>query len=158
MKHVLTIAVSDSSGGAGIQGDLKTIAAHACHGLSVITAITAQNTQSVSSIVAVHHVKEQCVALVNDIPIHAVKIGMLYTLKNVTDVIWFIREYIKPKSIPIVLDPVLFSTTGKQLIEEEAIGVYCSQLIPMVSLMTPNLMEAEFLSDVEHETKTGDQY
>lgn len=141
MRHVLTIAGSDSSGGAGIQGDLKTIAAHGHHGLSVITAVTAQNSLSVRNIFPVANVAEQLEALGMDIRIDAVKIGMVHTAQNVKDIVDFLRTYTIPNNIPVVLDPVMISSTGKALATEEALAAIINDLMPLCSLLTPNVQE-----------------
>ncbi len=153
MKNILSIAASDSSGGAGVQGDLKTITAHRAHALSVVTAITAQNTTEITSIFPVGNVSDQLLALKKDIRIDAIKIGMLYTDKNVHDVIRFIEEFAEANRIPIVLDPLMFSTTKKALVSEEAQRSIENKLIPLVSLVTPNLLEAEYLSGIAIDSK-----
>ncbi len=146
MIQVLSIAGSDSSGGAGIQGDIKTMTAHGVHALTAITAITAQNTKEITSVFHLPNLKEQLETLVSDIDIHSIKIGMLGSLENVEIVIDFIQNHVIDKEIPIVLDPLIFSTTGKRLIEEAGLDLMVKELIGYVSLLTPNRTEAEFLS------------
>jgi len=145
MKTVLTIAGSDSSGGAGMQGDLKTIGAHGLHGLSVITAVTAQNSQEVMDIFPVGNVESQLQALINDISIDAIKIGMLYTLRNVELVVTFLKTYALPHNIPVVFDPLIYASTGKKLVSDDALSVITEKLIPLCTLITPNLHEASYL-------------
>lgn len=149
MIHVLSIAGSDSSGGAGIQGDIKTITAHGCHALSAITAITAQNTKEISSIVYVPNLKEQLETIASDIAIDSIKIGMLGSKDQVKTVIKFIKKINKEKQIPIVIDPLIFSTTGKRLIDKDGLKLLVSQLLKLTSLVTPNRVEAEYLSGIE---------
>ncbi len=140
----LTIAGSDSSGGAGIQADLKTFAAFGLHGLSAITAVTAQNMREV---VAVHRVpakqvEQQLSAVFGDFPIAAVKIGMLGSAATISTVARFLREYCK---VPIVLDPVLVSSSGTRLLPAHALTVLREELIPLADMLTPNVPEAESL-------------
>lgn len=142
MKNVLTIAGSDSSGGAGIQGDIKTIVSYGHHALTAITAITAQNTQRI------HHVQpidvgKQLSVMDEDFEISAIKIGMLYTVQNIQTVIRWLDE----RKCLIVLDPLMCASTGKQLIQEEAI-TELNKLFSKVSLITPNLFEAEKLTGI----------
>lgn len=141
---VLTIAGSDSGGGAGIQADIKTISALGAYGSSVITALTAQNTLGVRAIHAVPpaFIKDQLDAVFEDIIIDAVKIGMI----NRTEVALVIADALdrfKPEFV--VFDPVMVSTSGAKLIEDEAIAVLWKQLFPKADLVTPNLEEAEIL-------------
>lgn len=142
--RVLSIAGSDSGGGAGIQADLKTIAALGCYGMTAITALTAQNTLGVRAIHAVPaaFLKEQIAAVVEDIGIDAVKIGMLHAPEIVEAVVWAIDTYRLPN---VVLDPVMVATSGDTLIEEATIGVLVRELFPRATLVTPNLDEAALL-------------
>ena len=143
-KKVLTIAGSDSGGGAGIQADIKSISANGCFATSVITAITAQNTLGVNAIEAlsVDIIEKQIDAVFNDIGTDSVKIGMLHTTEVVHCVARMLRKY---EVNNIVLDPVMVSTSGHRLIEESAIEVLKSELIPMARVITPNIPEAEIL-------------
>ncbi len=144
-KRVLTIAGSDSGGGAGIQADIKTISAMGCYASSVITAITAQNTQGVQSVEGVSPtmVAQQIRAVLDDIGADAVKIGMLHS----ADIVQAVSETLKHYSMHnIVLDPVMVSTSGHQLIEKSAIQSLVQNLMPIVRMITPNLPEAEILS------------
>lgn len=147
MKKVLTIAGSDSCGGAGIQADLKTFAAHQVYGLSVITAITAQNAQEVVSIEAVKPsmVEDQLNALNHDIHIQGIKIGMLYKKSIIEKVVSFLHKNQHIKII--VLDPVMVSTSGKPLLDNNAVEILVNQLFPLSTLVTPNLEEASALTN-----------
>jgi hydroxymethylpyrimidine/phosphomethylpyrimidine kinase len=141
---VLTIAGSDSGGGAGIQADLKTIAALGAYGTSAITALTAQNTQGVRSIHAVPagFLKEQLEAVFEDITIDAVKIGMINTVEAAL-IISEILDRFKPGFV--VFDPVMVATSGARLIQDETIKVLWQELFPRADLITPNLDEGEIL-------------
>jgi hydroxymethylpyrimidine/phosphomethylpyrimidine kinase len=143
-KKLLTIAGSDSGGGAGIQADLKTFAALGAFGLSVITALTAQNTQTVSAIypVTAEFVGQQLDAVLTDIGADAVKIGMLHDVAIIDVIQQKLAQY-QPRYV--VLDPVMVSKTGVALIAEPAIHSLKSKLFPKVSLITPNIPEAEIL-------------
>lgn len=146
-KHyhrVLTIAGSDSGGGAGIQADLKTISANGCYGMSVITALTAQNTLGVSGIhaVPVDFVAAQMEAVLSDIGADAVKIGMLFSPELIQTVAAGLRKF---KVSRIVLDPVMIAQSGDKLLQDEAIDALKTHLIPLAELITPNLPEASVL-------------
>lgn len=139
----LTIAGSDSSGGAGIQADLKTFSALGVYGTSVITAVTAQNTQAVT---AVHEIPNNIVAaqidaVFNDLNVGAVKIGMLAT----SEIIHTVTACLKDKKVPVVLDPVMIAKSGDALLENEAIETLRKHLLPLATLLTPNLPEAAVL-------------
>lgn len=137
---VLTIAGSDSGGGAGIQADLKTFAALGCYGTSAITAITAQNTLGVTDIHVVPPamVQNQISTVMSDIRPLAVKIGMLPNAETVQAVADTLKNY---EPLPIILDPVISSSSGKQLANNEALLAMKELLFPMVTLLTPNLNE-----------------
>lgn len=139
----LTIAGSDPSGGAGIQADLKTFAALGCYGMSAITALTAQNTQGVTAVqpVTAEFVGKQLDEIIADIEIAAIKIGMLHN----QDVIEVVAKKVNKLSAPIVLDPVMVAKSGHQLLQPEAINYLQNKLIPLTTLITPNLPEAELL-------------
>ena len=147
MKHyyrVLTIAGSDSCGGAGIQADIKTMHSLGCYAMSAITAVTVQNTLGVSQVhgVPTDIVRGQIEAVLDDIGADAVKIGMLLTADNVACV----AELLRTRNINnVVLDPVMVSTSGKRLLAEDAIGVMKEELFPLTRVITPNLPEAELL-------------
>ena len=142
----LTIAGSDSSGGAGIQADLKTFAALGVYGASVITALTAQNTQGVSGIhqVPAEFVTAQIDAVFSDLAVGAVKIGMV-AQPPVIDAIVAGLERWSPKHV--VLDPVMVATSGDRLLATEAVDALRTKLIPLASVITPNLPEAADLLD-----------
>lgn len=146
-KHyfrVLTIAGSDSGGGAGIQADLKTIAANGCYGMSVITALTAQNTMGVSAIhpVPVDFVRAQMDAVLPDIGCDAVKIGMLFSAELIKTVAEGLQRHGVQR---IVLDPVMVAQSGDKLVQDEAIDALKEYLIPLADVITPNLPEASVL-------------
>lgn len=144
VTSVLTIAGSDSGGGAGIQTDLKTFAAHGVHGLSAIAALTAQNTRGVSAVHApdVSFLCAQIDACFEDFDVRAVKLGMLATagiIHAVTDAL----EHWKPAAL--VIDPVMVATSGAQLLANDALDALRTRLLPMATVLTPNLPEAELL-------------
>lgn len=141
----ITIAGSDSCGGAGIQADLKTFSALGVYGMSVITAITAQNTKKICGIQAVDAevIKNQIDLLFEDFEVDAVKIGMVYRAETVSILADALRRY-RPRWI--VLDPVLISTSGNRLLEDAAVESMVSQLFPLANLVTPNIPETEFLT------------
>lgn len=154
MKKVLTIAGSDCSGGAGIQADLKTIIAHKCYGMSVITALTAQNTTGVYGIedCSVDFVQNQIDCIFTDIFPDAVKIGMVSSLEIIEAIAQKLKEY-KPKNI--VFDPVMVATSGSKLLNDDAIQKLLSELIPLATVITPNLFEAEILCGFEIKNTEG---
>lgn len=142
---VLTIAGSDSGGGAGIQADLKTIAALGAYGASAITALTAQNTLGVRGIHAVPpaFLKSQLQAVFEDIKVDAVKIGMINTIE-VAQIIAEVLDRFQPEFV--VFDPVMVSTSGAKLIQDETIAVLWKELFPRATVITPNLDEAQILA------------
>jgi hydroxymethylpyrimidine/phosphomethylpyrimidine kinase len=142
--RILSIAGSDSGGGAGIQADLKTIAALGCYGMTAITAITAQNTCGVSGIHAVppEMLAAQIDAVMSDIGVDAVKIGMLHDPEVVHMVAAAIRKY---KLQRVVLDPVMVATSGDVLIAPPTVAVLVKELFPLVTVITPNLDETSLL-------------
>ncbi|CAM4380041.1 MAG: Hydroxymethylpyrimidine/phosphomethylpyrimidine kinase [Legionellaceae bacterium] len=139
----LTIAGSDPSGGAGIQADLKTFSALGCYGMSVITALTAQNTQGVTAIQAIptSFVIQQWQTLINDITIHAMKIGMLHN----AELILALATQLADTQIPLIIDPVMTAKDGSILLEMSAISAFKQALLPISTLLTPNIPEAEIL-------------
>ncbi|PSL05021.1 bifunctional hydroxymethylpyrimidine kinase/phosphomethylpyrimidine kinase [Cecembia rubra] len=142
---VLSIAGSDSGGGAGIQADLKTFAALGCYGMTVITATTAQNTQGVREIFPIppNHIEAQMMAVLEDIPPKAIKIGMV----NQPDVVEVLAKTLKKfPHIPIVFDPVMVATSGDRLIADGTVALLKEQLFPLATLITPNLDEATVLT------------
>ncbi len=145
---MLSIAGSDSSGGAGIQADLKTASALGVYGMTAITAITAQNTTGVTAIQGIDAeiVSAQIDAVFDDIPPQAVKTGMLYS----ADIVCAVAERLKSHQAGnIVIDPVMVSTSGSLLIAEEAIDTMVKQLFPIATLVTPNIAEARRLTGAE---------
>lgn len=144
MKTALTIAGSDSSGGAGIQADLKTFSAHRVYGMSVITAVTAQNTQEVRAVqnIEASIIKDQIEAVFDDIRVDAVKIGMLSSIEIIEVVSRSLQNY---HPAYIVLDPVMVSKSGHLLLQPDAVTALKEKMIQMATLMTPNIPEAEVL-------------
>ena len=142
--RVLSIAGSDSGGGAGIQADLKTFAALGCYGMTAITALTAQNTRGVTGIHGVppEFLKAQLSAVIEDIGVDAIKIGMLHAPDIVGVVAWAIDTY---KIDKVVLDPVMVATSGDRLIAENTVSVLVRELFPRATVVTPNLDEAALL-------------
>lgn len=152
MRKVLTIAGSDSSGGAGIQADIKTITAHGMYAMSAVTALTAQNTQGVYGIleVAPGFLEQQISCTVEDIFPDAVKIGMVFG----GELIRVVAEKIKQHALPnVVVDTVMISSSGHRLMDGEAEAALCQELLPLASLITPNLPEAEALCGIRITTK-----
>ena len=145
--NVLTIAGSDSGGGAGIQADLKTFSALGCFGTSVITAVTAQNTLGVRSVHSIppDMIKDQLQAVLEDIQPVAIKIGMI----NRAEVVGVIETALKnyTAKVPVILDPVMVATSGHKLIEPDTITQLIDKLFPLVSLVTPNIDEAIILAE-----------
>jgi hydroxymethylpyrimidine/phosphomethylpyrimidine kinase len=147
----LTIAGSDSGGGAGIQADLRTFAFHLVHGTSAITCITAQNTLGVTRVDALPAaaVVAQIQAVVDDIGVHAAKTGMLLN----QDIIAAVAEQVSSQAIPnLVVDPVMVSRTGAQLIDDAAIATLKTKLLPLATILTPNRYEAQILSGLDIST------
>ena len=145
MKYVLTIAGSDSSGGAGIQADIKTITSLGAHALTAITALTAQNSLGVAAIKSVpaRFISNQIETVVQDIFPNAVKIGMLFTGAAIRRVARDIKKYGLPW---VVLDPVFRASTGKALLESTAVTCLREVLLPLTNVVTPNLEEAGILT------------
>ncbi len=143
----LTIAGSDSGGGAGIQADLKTFAALGVHGTSAITALTAQNTQGVTAVHAVpaQHLRAELDAVFDDFNITAVKTGMLGDARTVRCVA---RELKRRQPRWVVVDPVMIATSGARLLDRDAVRVLIDRLIPLADVLTPNLPEAEALTGI----------
>lgn len=151
--RLLTIAGSDSGGGAGIQADLKTFAAHGAYGLSVITAVTAQNTREVRAVMDVPTtvVEAQIDAVLEDIGADAVKIGMLAHAAMVSTVAEGLRRH-RPSHV--VLDPVMVAKSGDVLLRHDAVDALIEELFPLATVITPNLPEAERLTGLP--ARTGD--
>ncbi|MGI6222503.1 MAG: bifunctional hydroxymethylpyrimidine kinase/phosphomethylpyrimidine kinase [Prevotella sp.] len=144
----LSIAGSDSSGGAGIEADLKTMSALGCYAMCVITAVTAQNTLGVYEVQQVSDevVRGQLQAVFSDIPPKSVKVGMLEKATTVETVAEFLSQHCH---VPLIVDPVMVSTSGCRLMDEEAVGVFKQRLLPLATLLTPNIPEAEVLSQLK---------
>ena len=142
MKKVLTIAGSDSCGGAGIQADLKAFSANGVYGMSVITAVTAQNTQGVFAVQDIDQdiIKAQIDAIFTDIKVDAVKIGMVSQITTIEAISEKLQQYMP--SI-VVLDPVMISKSGYSLLNPEANAALIKRLIPVATIITPNIPEAE---------------
>lgn len=146
-KRLLTIAGSDSGGGAGIQADLKTFSALGCFGMSAITAITAQNTVGVTGIAETPPdiFEKQLEAVFEDIGTDAVKIGMLFSKDIISITEAALKKY-KPANV--VLDPVMISSTGAQLLKDDAIAAMKDKLFPLADIITPNMNEAARLTNI----------
>jgi len=144
VSTALTIAGSDSGGGAGIQADLKTFAAHGVFGTSAITALTAQNTRGVQGVFGVpaEFVSRQLESVFSDITVHATKIGMLAG----ADVVFAVAEALRGNTTgPVVLDPVMVATSGDRLLDPGAVEAILTELLPLADLVTPNVPEAAVL-------------
>ncbi len=148
MPRVLTIAGSDSGGGAGIQADIKAFDRCGVYGASAITAVTAQNTLGVHAVheVPAGIVRAQIEAVVGDIGVDAVKVGMLGSLATVRVVARTVADLLAP-AVPIVVDPVLRASTGKALLSDGALESLIGELLPLAAVITPNLDEARVLAD-----------
>jgi hydroxymethylpyrimidine/phosphomethylpyrimidine kinase len=141
----LTIAGSDSGGGAGIQADLKAFAAAGCFGTSAIVALTAQNTLGVAAVqeLPASFVEAQLEAVFGDIGVDAAKTGMLFSREVIETVADFLSEH----RVPLVVDPVMVASSGAKLLEDDAVETLVSRLFPLATVVTPNLPEAEALAD-----------
>ena len=148
MKTCLTIAGSDSIGGAGIQADIKTMTALGVYGMTAIAALTAQNTTRVKSIIEVtkEFLGEQLDMIINDIFPDAVKTGCISSPILIKEVVDKIKQY---KLKNIVVDPVIYSKSGVKLIKDEAVVIMKKELLPLSDLITPNILELEILSDTK---------
>jgi hydroxymethylpyrimidine/phosphomethylpyrimidine kinase len=144
IPRCLTIATSDSCGGAGIQADLKAFARLGCHGTSAIVALTAQNTVAVT---AVHElppafIRAQLDAVSEDIGVDAAKTGMLFSRR----IIETVADYLATRPVPLVVDPVMVAASGAKLLQDDAVGVLVERLFPLATVVTPNLHEAYALA------------
>jgi hydroxymethylpyrimidine/phosphomethylpyrimidine kinase len=141
---VLTIAGSDSGGGAGIQADLKAFAAAGCHGMSAIVALTAQNTAGVTAVheVPPAFVRAELEAVFDDLGVDAAKTGMLFSMAMIEAV----ADYLEQHRVPLVVDPVLIASSGARLLKEDAVETLVARLFPLATVVTPNLAEAEALA------------
>ena len=148
---VLSIAGFDGSGGAGIQADIKTISALGCYATTVLTALPVQNTQGVRKIypISLEAVKDQIEAVMDDIMPAAIKIGMVHTPKLVESITSTLKKY---EAVPIVFDPVMVATSGHRLIEEDSVNALIEQLLPIATVITPNMDEAAILANMEVKT------
>ena len=148
MRTALTIAGSDSSGGAGIQADIKTMISNGVYAMSAITALTAQNTTGVTGIMEAtpEFLADQLDNIFTDIYPDAVKIGMVSSSALIETIAKKLRQY---EAKNIVVDPVMVATSGAKLINDEAIEALKSQLLPMATVLTPNIPEAEVLSGMK---------
>jgi hydroxymethylpyrimidine/phosphomethylpyrimidine kinase len=146
VPRALTIAGSDSGGGAGIQADLKAFAAAGVHGMSAIVALTAQNTVGVSDVheVPAEFVRGQLEAVFSDIGVDAAKTGMLFSKPLIEVVAAFLEEH----PVPLVVDPVMIASSGARLLRDDAVDALVTRLFPLATVVTPNLGEAEALSGV----------
>jgi hydroxymethylpyrimidine/phosphomethylpyrimidine kinase len=149
---VLTVAGSDSGGGAGIQADLKTMLAYGVHGMSVITAVTAQNSLGVQGIWALpdEAIRSQFHSVVGDIGVDAIKTGMLGTAGTVTTVAELVAE--QAPGVPLVVDPVAVSKHGDRLVDADAVRAMAEVLFPLATVVTPNLDEAALLTGLDPDT------
>ena len=143
IPRALTIAGSDSGGGAGIQADLKAFAAAGCFGMSAIVALTAQNTTGVTAVheVPPAFVRSQLEAVFSDIGVDAAKTGMLFSAPAIETAADFLAEH----PVPLVVDPVMVASSGARLLEEDAVETLVARLFPLATVVTPNLAEAEAL-------------
>jgi hydroxymethylpyrimidine/phosphomethylpyrimidine kinase len=144
VPRCLTIATSDSGGGAGIQADLKAFAAAGCHGTSALVALTAQNTVAVT---AVHELPSEFVlaqldAIFDDIGVDAAKTGMLFSRRLIETVAGFLEQH----RVPLVVDPVMVASSGAQLLQDDAVETLVARLFPLATVVTPNLPEAQALA------------
>jgi len=147
IPRALTIATSDSGGGAGIQADLKAFAGAGAHGMSVLVAVTAQNTVGVT---AIHElppalVREQLDAVFSDIGVDAAKTGMLFSRVLIETV----ADYLAAARPPLVVDPVMVASSGAKLLEDDAVDALVARLFPLATVVTPNLMEAKALTGLD---------
>lgn len=151
MRTALTIAGSDSSGGAGIQADIKTMTANGVYAMSVVTALTAQNTTGVTDILesTPKFLEEQLDAVFTDITPDAVKIGMVSSAELINVIADKLRQY---GAKHVVVDPVMVATSGAKLLRDDAIDALTSRLLPLAEVLTPNIPEAEILSGMKIES------
>ncbi len=151
--RVLTIASSDSSGGAGIQADLKAIARCGAHGMSAIVALTAQNTRGVGAIHAVPpaFAAAQINAVLDDIGADAAKTGMLFS----APLIEAVADAMAPRRLPLVVDPVMVASSGSRLLREDAVDALVTRLFPLATVVTPNLPEAQALTHLQTEDRAA---
>jgi hydroxymethylpyrimidine/phosphomethylpyrimidine kinase len=151
--RALTVASSDSGGGAGIQADLKAFARCGAHGMSVIVALTAQNTVGVSAVheVPPEHVRAQLDAVLGDIGADAVKTGMLFSAPLIETVV----DALAPLGLPLVVDPVMVASSGARLLRADAVEALITRLFPIATVVTPNLPEAQALTGLDTEDRAA---
>jgi hydroxymethylpyrimidine/phosphomethylpyrimidine kinase len=144
VPRCLTIAGSDSGGGAGIQADLKAFAAAGCHGMSAIVALTAQNTVGVTAVheVPPDFVREQIEVVFDDLGVDAAKTGMLFS----SELIATVADALAGRNVPLVVDPVMIASSGAKLLQNDAAETLVARLFPLATVVTPNLPEAEALA------------
>jgi hydroxymethylpyrimidine/phosphomethylpyrimidine kinase len=144
VPRVLTIATSDSGGGAGIQADLKAFAAAGCHGSSVLVALTAQSTVAVTDVhtLPTEFVRAQLGAVFDDIGVDAAKTGMLFS----RELIEAVADYLEAHPVSLVVDPVMVASSGARLLQDDAVETLVTRLFPLATVVTPNLHEAEALA------------
>jgi hydroxymethylpyrimidine/phosphomethylpyrimidine kinase len=144
IRSCLTIAASDSGGGAGIQADLKAFAAAGCHGMSAIVALTAQNTVGVTAVheAPTEFVRAQLDAVWSDLGVDAAKTGMLFSRPLIETV----ADFLAAHPLPLVVDPVLVASSGARLLQDDAVDTLVLRLFPLATVVTPNLSEAEALA------------
>jgi hydroxymethylpyrimidine/phosphomethylpyrimidine kinase len=147
IARALTIATSDSGGGAGIQADLKAFAAAGAYGMSVLVALTAQNTVGVTAIEQLPpaFVRAQLDAVFGDIGVDAAKTGMLFSRVLIETV----ADYLAAHRVPLVVDPVMVASSGAKLLEDDAVDALVTRLFPLATVVTPNVMEARALAGVD---------
>jgi hydroxymethylpyrimidine/phosphomethylpyrimidine kinase len=144
VPRCLTIATSDSGGGAGVQADLKAFAAAGCHGMSVLVALTAQNTVAVTEVHTLPpaFVRAELDAVFDDIGVDAAKTGMLFSRELIAEV----ADYLAEHPVPLVVDPVMVASSGAKLLRDDAVEMLVGRLFPLATVVTPNLLEADALA------------
>src|SRR5438045_9234998 len=144
ISRCLTIAGSDSGGGAGVQADLKAFAAAGCYGMSAIVALTAQNTIAVTAVqeATPKFSRAQLEAVFTDLGVDAAKTGMLFSRESIETVADFLEQH----RVPLVVDPVMLASSGARLLQDDAVETLVSRLFPLATIVTPNLNEAEALA------------
>jgi hydroxymethylpyrimidine/phosphomethylpyrimidine kinase len=153
IPRVLTIATSDSGGGAGIQADLKAFAAAGVHGTSALVALTAQNTTEVTGVheLPPDFIREQLEAIFDDIGVDAAKTGMLFS----RTIIETVAEFLERRPVPLVVDPVMIASSGAHLLQDDAVETLIRRLFPLATVVTPNLPEAESLTGMAGAPRRG---
>ncbi|WP_345241048.1 bifunctional hydroxymethylpyrimidine kinase/phosphomethylpyrimidine kinase [Pontibacillus salipaludis] len=155
VKGALTIAGTDPSGGAGIQADLKTFQELDVYGMSVITSVVAQNTLGVTGVrhLEASFIKKQLQSVTSDMPVHAVKTGMIAN----AEMIKAIADHLRPLSLPLCVDPVMIAQSGDALVDRKALQTMLDELLPLATIVTPNIPEAEALTG-QHLESEEDRY